>query len=583
MLIFQWIPVDTALPTSGHSSMYIMHKYFARKQEDVIREYIRSHTREGDLVLDPFCGSGVMVGEALRLNRRIIGIDVNPVAIFITRNTIQFIETERIIEEFKKIKEDVATDINMLYMTKCRDCARIIPAICFTWSNDSLIDVRYKCPKHGKMISQITTEDLTLQNKIIDRTLKDFFDDKRDCHYWYPTNRFYYNDGTPFLKKEQFNSVDEIFTIRNLISLAKLYSRIEKITDKDLQEAFKFAFTSMTHLASKMTPVRPSRPFSSAWVQQSYWYCPKNMESNVWNLFERSIYGKQGLIKAKSDIPDNLKNVKKANNLHQLIKENKHCLLAIKSSISFLEDLEENSIDYIITDPPYGHSIQYGELLFMWGAWLKLMDNFEIITQNEIIKNRRQHKYDEDYERMLSSAFKSIYRVLKPERYCTVTFHNPSLKYRNILYRSVILNGFKLEKIIYQPPPRPSAKSLLQPFGSLEGDYFFRFKKTKEKKSNDYELIDKIQLEVLIVNIAKQIILEQREPVHYTFIQNSLDPILYEKLEISNKLMNFQPEDIEKTLKKYIGKIFQLEDIEARIIGKKRISCKGWSLIDFRE
>lgn len=577
------IPVDKALPTSGNSSMYIMHKYFARKQEDVIREYIKSHTREGDLVLDPFCGSGVMIGEALRLNRRIIGIDVNPVAIFISRNTVQFVETERIIEEFTKIKEDVATDINKLYKTKCRKCGRTIPAICYTWSNESLIDVRYKCPKHGKMISHITAEDLLLQKKITDRTLAEFFDDTGRILYWYPTNRLYYNDGTPFLKKERFNSVDEIFTIRNLISLAKLYSRIEKITNIDLREAFKFAFSSMSHLASKMTPVRPSRPFSSAWIQQSYWYCPQNMESNVWNLFKRSIHGKQGLIKAKLDIPENLRGMKEAKNFHQLIMENKHYLLAIKSTINFLEDLEENSIDYIITDPPYGHSIQYGELLFMWGAWLKLMDNFEIVAQNEIIKNHRQHKDDDDYERMLSLAFKNIFRVLKPGGYCTITFHNPSLKYRNILYRSVIMSGFKLEKIIYQPPPRPSAKSLLQPFGSLEGDYFFRFKKTKEKKLNEYGLIDKIQLEELIVNIAKQIIIEQGKPVHYTFIQNSIDPILYGELDRSNRLMNFQPEDIEKTLKKYIGKIFQLENIEERIIGKKRICCKGWSLIDINK
>ncbi len=577
------VPIDRALPTSGHTSMYIMHKFFARKQGDVIREYIRSHSKEEDLVLDPFCGSGVMIGEALCLNRKIIGIDVNPVATFITRNTIQYIETDRIVKEFKKIKEDVAADINKLYKTKCRKCGRAIPAICYTWSNESLIDVRYKCPKHGKMISQITTEDLLLQKKITDKTLVEFFDDKGRILYWYPTNRLYYNDGTPFLKKERFNSVDEIFTIRNLISLAKLYSRIEKINDEDLQEAFKFAFSSMTHLASKMTPVRPSRPFSSAWIQQSYWHCPQNMESNVWNLFKRSIHGKQGLIKAKLGIPENLRKKKEAKNYHQLIMENNHYLLATKSTINFLEDLKENSIDYVITDPPYGHSIQYGELLFMWGAWLKLMDNFETVAQNEIIKNHRQHKDDKDYERMLSLAFKNIFRVLKPGRYCTIIFHNPSLKYRNILYKSVIMSGFKLEKIIYQRPPRPSAKSLLQPFGSLEGDYFFRFKKPKEKKLNEYVLIDKIQLEELIVNITKQIILKHGKPVHYTFIQNSIDPILYGELERSNRLMDFQPEDIEKTLKKYIGKIFQLEDIEERIIGKKRISCKGWSLIDINK
>ena len=34
--------INEALPTSGHLPMYVMHKFFTRKQEDVIREYIQN-------------------------------------------------------------------------------------------------------------------------------------------------------------------------------------------------------------------------------------------------------------------------------------------------------------------------------------------------------------------------------------------------------------------------------------------------------------------------------------------------------------------------------------------------------------
>ena len=575
------IPIDKALPTSGHSSMYIMHKFFARKQEDIIREYIQSHTYPGEIVLDPFCGSGVMVGEALRLNRRVIGIDINPVAIFITKNTISSVKIEEIVNEFIKIENEISTGINKLYQTKCRKCNKEVPAICFTWNKNNLVDVRYECPHHGRIISKISKKDIEQYQSITQNINKEFFDSEGKCLYWYPKNEFQYQNGNAFLKREHYNSVDELFTYRNLISLAKLYSRILKITNKNLQEAYKFAFSSLTHLASKMTPVRPSRPFSSAWVQQSYWFCPNYMESNVWNLFKRSVHGKQGLIKAKEDIPTNFVKLKHANRIETFFMDNKYEYCLIDSTITSLNCIKENSIDYIITDPPYGHSIQYGELLFMWGSWLRLMDNFNLIAQKEIIKNPKQMKGDKEYESMLTETFKAIFRVLKPGRYCTVTFHNPSLNYRNILFRSVILNGFKLEKIIYQPPPRPSAKSLLQPFGSLEGDYFFRFKKPKNNQPKDYRPINKLKLEELIVKITKQIILEQGGPVHYTYIQNTIDPILYEFLEKSNALMDFQPDNIEKTLKQYIGKIFQIVDIEAKIIGKKAIPCKGWTLIKF--
>ncbi len=574
------IPIDKALPTSGHSSMYLMHKFFARKQHDIIREYIKSHTFPNEIVLDPFCGSGVMVGESLRLNRRVIGIDINPVAVFISRNTISYISTERIAEEFMEIKRDISNDINKLYITNCRKCNKTVPAICYTWDKDKLIDVRYECPVHGRNISKISVKDIDHYKLIANKRMIDFFDTEGNCLYWYPKNKLEYSNGTSFLKKEQYNSVDELFTSRNNIALAKLYSRIIDITDKNLQDAFKFAFSSMTHLASKMTPVRPSRPFSSAWVQQSFWYCPNFMESNVWNLFKRSIHGKQGLIKAKLDIPDNFVNLTTTNNVKTFLKNKKYDFSLITGTISSLDGLSDNSIDYIITDPPYGYSIQYGELLFMWGAWLELMDDFNSISQNEIIINPRQMKGDRVYESMLTKAFENMFRVLKPNRYCTVTFHNPSLKYRYILFRSAMISGFELEKIIYQPPPRPSAKSLLQPFGSLEGDYFFRFKKPEKKVLHDYKSIDENQFEELIVKIAKGIISEQGEPVHYTFLQNSIDPLLYAKLQKLNILMDFYPKNIEKTLNKYLGSVFQLVDIQTRIIGKKKIDCKGWALID---
>lgn len=568
--------IDKALPTSGHSPMYIMHKFFARKQEDVIRKYIQTYSKEGDIVLDPFCGSGVMIGESLRLGRKAIGVDINPVAIFITRNTIKYVSNvEKIIKEFRRIKADVKNEINELYQTTCRKCRERVVAICFTWKDKNLDDVRYQCPRHGRIISSINEDDLRLQKKIENCEIHHFFDENGNCRYWYPTDKLYYSDGTPFLKKERFNSVDEIFSNRNLIALAKLYDRIKKIEDLELKELFKFAFSAITHLASRMTPVRPSRPFSSAWVQQSYWYCTNNMESNVWNLFERAVIGRQSLIKAKSSLSEAFNNVKEAVSFDQILNENEYDFLLLQSSINALEGILPNTIDFVITDPPYGHSIQYGELLYMWGSWLQLMGNFDEIAKSEIISNSRQKKDDFKYEQMLRRAFNTIYEVLKPEGYCIITFHNPSLKYRNILFRSVLLTGFEFEKIVYQPPARSSAKSLLQPFGSQRGDYFFRFKKPRWKRKKSYKSVDENRVEELIIEITREILKERGKPTHYHEIQNALDPILYEELTKSGSLMKYNPESVEKILQKYVGTVFQLEDVK---IGKYH--GKGWWLVN---
>jgi len=60
-----------------HTPMYNMHKYWARKTHNVVAEYIKVYSIEGDTVLDPFCGSGTTGVVALKNGRRFIGIDLN--------------------------------------------------------------------------------------------------------------------------------------------------------------------------------------------------------------------------------------------------------------------------------------------------------------------------------------------------------------------------------------------------------------------------------------------------------------------------------------------------------------------------
>ena len=46
---------------------------------------IKSLSKKNDLVLDPFIGGGTTVIEALRNNRKVVGIDLNPIATFVTK------------------------------------------------------------------------------------------------------------------------------------------------------------------------------------------------------------------------------------------------------------------------------------------------------------------------------------------------------------------------------------------------------------------------------------------------------------------------------------------------------------------
>jgi site-specific DNA-methyltransferase (adenine-specific) len=62
--------------------------YPTQKPEALLERLISACTNPGDLVLDPYLGSGTTVAVAERMGRRGIGIDINPESIEITRKRI---------------------------------------------------------------------------------------------------------------------------------------------------------------------------------------------------------------------------------------------------------------------------------------------------------------------------------------------------------------------------------------------------------------------------------------------------------------------------------------------------------------
>jgi DNA modification methylase len=59
--------------------------YPTQKPEGVLERIIRSVTKKGDVVLDPFCGCGTTVAVAERLGREWLGIDISPTAVGIMK------------------------------------------------------------------------------------------------------------------------------------------------------------------------------------------------------------------------------------------------------------------------------------------------------------------------------------------------------------------------------------------------------------------------------------------------------------------------------------------------------------------
>jgi adenine-specific DNA methylase len=72
-------------------------------------------------ILDPFMGGGTSLVEASRFGVDSVGVDLNPVAWFVTKKQLDAGQTdvEELEEAFKKVKEDVAEEILQYYRTPC--------------------------------------------------------------------------------------------------------------------------------------------------------------------------------------------------------------------------------------------------------------------------------------------------------------------------------------------------------------------------------------------------------------------------------------------------------------------------------
>ncbi|HMS50909.1 MAG: type I restriction enzyme HsdR N-terminal domain-containing protein [Bacteroidetes bacterium] len=83
-----------------------VHGYFTKQTWNVVAEYIKNFSKPGDLVLDPFGGSGVTAIEALMNSRKGINIDINPMAVFLVSSLIAPVKQSELTEAFNQIKEE---------------------------------------------------------------------------------------------------------------------------------------------------------------------------------------------------------------------------------------------------------------------------------------------------------------------------------------------------------------------------------------------------------------------------------------------------------------------------------------------
>lgn len=105
--------------------------------------------------------------------------------------------------------------------------------------------------------------------------------------------------------------------------------------------------------------------------------------------------------------------------------------------------LPDNSVDYIFTDPPFGHNIQYSELNLSLEGILGVVSS----SKSDLVVNEVADKGIDFYRRLIKRAFSEYYRVLKPGRWITVEFSNTQASIWNSIQTALAESGFVIASV----------------------------------------------------------------------------------------------------------------------------------------
>jgi DNA modification methylase len=444
--------------------IYRVHSYHTKVPHQAIQEFIEHYTDEGAIVLDCFAGTG-MAGVAAQFSKRnCILVELSPFAssIAFSLNTNKGLvslltDAKAIVSNVERslghiVKADVNgidrslaycvwsafvacpycesefsiwdvtvdegnwTEVDNFACPSCEaaltypSCKKIIGEGDFT----RFVPVRLSIslPKRKRLERRPTDDDL---NRI--RT-----SEQLSIAHWFPQ--------TPVLDGEKLSEpknahglrdVSQFYTKRNLHILAHLWHEIGLVNNPKLKAVYTATLRRMTKMNRYMAKHKLNRSRELVGPLDKTVHIPSiYFEANPLQYF-----------------------LQKAEEYARLKLPTGHGVHISTQSATDLSNIPANSVDYVFTDPPFGHNIQYSELNSVFEAWGQVFTN----DKTEAVVNPSRNKAENDYRGMMGKAFAELYRVLKPNRWITVEFHNTKASIWNIIQDSLARAGFVVAQV----------------------------------------------------------------------------------------------------------------------------------------
>jgi hypothetical protein len=412
--------------------LYDVHSYWSKKPYLAIERFIEHYTRPGDLVLDPFAGCGSTLQASLGTGRKAIGIDLSPSATHIAALSTVFIPQKEFQDAADQLYARVTKSLESIYsleldnreyvvssfihaeQVRCGKCLRFFSIIEQHTSN-----ARTSCPNCDEPFS---TRSRTLQfgpDEIVACELRRTLSDRRGVIHWLVDHQKLRDllhidevqrhadrirstidyrlpqrllDLGGRLTTSGSTNLGNLHDSHALVSLATIKEEIERIEEPLVRGKLLLAFSAILKNCSKMYRFHEGGGGSPI---GAYYVPPIRKELNP--LFA---------LKEKIEAV--------ASSLGEIEEWGEQSFVVSNQSSARL-DIPSNSIDYVFTDPPYADTMPFGDLNFIWDAWLFP----ERITRTgEAIGN--------SWYPVMLNVFKELQRVLKPGACCSVCYHDTS-------------------------------------------------------------------------------------------------------------------------------------------------------------
>lgn len=496
-----WNPYDSPIESNRGNSIYNAHSYPTKIDFRSIMKYILFHTKPGDIVMDPFSGSGTTGIAAIQCGkndsevikeleekgikvesgeRKALLIDLSTLATFISSSLLISCNKEEFIKYINQMFDDIEKEFGWLYETLNEDGEReLIRQV--IWSEV------FRCPNCNHEESYwkagVDVDKKKFNDKLTCSKCNHIYEKKMENKVFVKVFDNIINKDIETVKREPVRvyvqrGKDKYYRESNKYDL-ELINKIEdyRITtwvpnvkmmfkDGDWGEMYRSGYhkgiTHVHHFYTKRNLIILSALWEKAMrapkeIRNKLLFVISSYNLSNSTLMTRAVFksdckdlvitGYQngqlyiGAISVEKNILKGIREVKLSTILKAFDELNWGSNnIRISTQSNTYIDIPDNSVDYIFTDPPFGQDIIYSEMNFISEAWLgRYTEN-----EDEAIICKSHGKTINDYEKLLENSFKEMYRVLKQGKSATIVFHNSKKDVWNVTLKALYNSGFQI-------------------------------------------------------------------------------------------------------------------------------------------